>query len=414
MGRIYKNGINYSGGIVPAPIANFYSNNLYLSNTASDVSTYKTLSYGVDFVETEKALTLNASQGEQLSGVYLYPTQIGTTTIDAGLWSSSFTIKVSSTAGGSTTMRIECFVRHINNSETVLFSKTTDPITSIEYSLFETQTNRSVFTLVSTDRLGFKIYATTTRAQDTTLTYIIGNGRATHFTVPIALRHSQLRNKNEEADYQHITTAEKTDLQTPAFTEVSTLANIASGETIGTLWGKILKFFNIWGTNITKLANAYSTSSTYGVGAYVSYNNKLYRCSTAITVAEAWTVGKWTNITMTNILYDLCIGELSPNLSYIPHVGASFISKTGRTVELNISITNTVAIPTNTTVLTLPVGYRPNYSAIKYFVVRSLNDATASRLMSLDSNGLVKFADNNGNVPIGAYLDGHISFTTNQ
>lgn len=39
---------------------------------------------------------------------------------------------------------------------------------------------------------------------------------------------------------------------------------------------------------------AYSTASTYAVGSIVSYNAKVYYCSTAITVAEAWTVAHWT------------------------------------------------------------------------------------------------------------------------
>lgn len=44
----------------------------------------------------------------------------------------------------------------------------------------------------------------------------------------------------------------------------------------------------------TSLAPAYSTSSTYAVGAYVTYNGGLYRCITAITAGESWTSGHWT------------------------------------------------------------------------------------------------------------------------
>ena len=42
------------------------------------------------------------------------------------------------------------------------------------------------------------------------------------------------------------------------------------------------------------IAPAYSASSTYAVGEYVMYNNALYRCTTAITTAEAWTAAHWT------------------------------------------------------------------------------------------------------------------------
>ena len=42
------------------------------------------------------------------------------------------------------------------------------------------------------------------------------------------------------------------------------------------------------------VADQYSSSSTYNVGDYVIYNGSLYRCTTAITTAEAWTAGHWT------------------------------------------------------------------------------------------------------------------------
>ena len=43
------------------------------------------------------------------------------------------------------------------------------------------------------------------------------------------------------------------------------------------------------------LAPAYSTSATYKVGDYVTYNGGLYCCKTAITTAEAWTAAHWTS-----------------------------------------------------------------------------------------------------------------------
>ena len=261
MGRIYKNGINYSGGIVPSSDAGVYINNLYLSNVNSDVATYKTLSYEIDAVETEMSLTLNASQGEQLGGVYLYPVGIGVTNIDAGVWSSDFTAKVSSTAGGSTSARVECFLRHTNGTETVLFTKTSEPITATEYTLVTTQSIRQVFTTDISDRIGFKIYATTTRPQDTTISYIVGDGRGSHFSIPLPLRHSQLRAKDEETAYQHITSTQKTEMLNPTFTEATTLANVNSGESNATLWGKVKKMFSFIGTTtLTTTAQTITTA----------------------------------------------------------------------------------------------------------------------------------------------------------
>ena len=51
----------------------------------------------------------------------------------------------------------------------------------------------------------------------------------------------------------------------------------------------------------TSAAPAFSTSSTYAVGEHVTYNGGLYRCTTAVTTAGAWTgSANWTADTMTD------------------------------------------------------------------------------------------------------------------
>lgn len=45
----------------------------------------------------------------------------------------------------------------------------------------------------------------------------------------------------------------------------------------------------------TSLAPAYSTSGTYAVGDYVTYNGGLYRCVSAISSGESWTAAHWTS-----------------------------------------------------------------------------------------------------------------------
>ena len=46
------------------------------------------------------------------------------------------------------------------------------------------------------------------------------------------------------------------------------------------------------------IADQYSVSSTYAIGSLVIYNNSLYKCNTAITVAEAWNSAHWTATTV--------------------------------------------------------------------------------------------------------------------
>ncbi len=44
----------------------------------------------------------------------------------------------------------------------------------------------------------------------------------------------------------------------------------------------------------------YSASATYVIGALVIYSNRLYRCTTAITVAKAWNATHWTAVSDTS------------------------------------------------------------------------------------------------------------------
>ena len=53
------------------------------------------------------------------------------------------------------------------------------------------------------------------------------------------------------------------------------------------------------------VAPAYSASSTYAVGDYVIHNSNLYRCTTAITTAEAFTAAHWTQVLLGNDVSDL-------------------------------------------------------------------------------------------------------------
>ena len=47
---------------------------------------------------------------------------------------------------------------------------------------------------------------------------------------------------------------------------------------------------------VLNLAPAYSSSSTYAVGAYCVYQKTLYQCNTAINSGEAWNSAHWTQV----------------------------------------------------------------------------------------------------------------------
>lgn len=75
--------------------------------------------------------------------------------------------------------------------------------------------------------------------------------------------------------------------------------------------------------DVANIADAYSTSATYAVGDYCIYNSQLYRCTTAITTAEAWTAAHWTAVQLgddTSTLRSALINkaEKSITLTQIP------------------------------------------------------------------------------------------------
>lgn len=185
--------------------------NLFMSNTASTVSGYKTLSYTGDTSATEMAVTCTSS-ADVLSAVYLFGSPLNTTIIDAGIWKSTFQAKCSANAG-TNRLKFVCFVRHSDNTETDLFTNYTNSIAQTTYEYFYTETSRQVFTVLATDTLGFRIYGNTSRTASTTITYQIGGTTPSYFNIPLVLRHSQLRDINGDLLYQHITTTSPTNGQ---------------------------------------------------------------------------------------------------------------------------------------------------------------------------------------------------------
>lgn len=55
--------------------------------------------------------------------------------------------------------------------------------------------------------------------------------------------------------------------------------------------------------------NTYSSNDTYLEGDYVYYNKLIYKCNTAILVAEEWTPAHWTQKTYLEYLRDSLVVE---------------------------------------------------------------------------------------------------------
>jgi hypothetical protein len=174
------------------------------------VSGYEQISYTNDVSETTISQTVNAS--EELMVAYLFEQAVGTTIIDSGSWRTSLFGAIDAAAGDSW-FKFEVFVRHTGGTETVLFSQYSGLIENRGgeegYQRITIESVQPLFTVLATDRLGVKIYAKTTAAGERTLYYKVGDGNASYVNTPLALRHTQLRGLNDDTNYQHITSTEK-------------------------------------------------------------------------------------------------------------------------------------------------------------------------------------------------------------
>ena len=133
------------------------------------------------------------------------------------------------------------------------------------------------------------------------------------------------------------------------------------------------------------IAPEYSSAATYAVGNYVVQSNKLYRCKTAITVAEAWTAGHWDEVYLSNEVEDIgnTLDSMYEIINYfhiddVSNYGLSIINNDDGTITLNGTPSSTWDIP----VVTLPAG---TYTALFYHYSGTIS--SASNISLRDSDG---------------------------
>jgi len=190
-----------------------YANNLYFSEVASDVATYLTLSYTPDANETIHSHAVNSSEGNKLIHTFLYPSGVSVDLMPSGVWSFTFYGNVSA-ANGLTQLGITYFKRSTLGVETDLFTIWSDEINNTTADFIRFQMIEPSFVLDPTDRMGARVLIKTTHNNNITVNYRIGDGYAAYLNNPNKIRHSQTRDQNGDPAFQHITSAEKTKLQT--------------------------------------------------------------------------------------------------------------------------------------------------------------------------------------------------------
>ena len=193
------NFLNEIGNFTPIPLSgNGNSANVYLTTQDSEETNYKLLSYSLEATETNISRTFDNST--LLVQKYLFPAGVATNTLPAGTYEFDFW---ASSNKNNTSIVVEFFKRSISDVDTVLFTvESTQPITS-SISNIKIISNQIAYTVLPTDRIGINVYFKSIFT-NTTMVYIVGDGRSAYWKGTAQPRHSDLRDKNGEVAYQHI------------------------------------------------------------------------------------------------------------------------------------------------------------------------------------------------------------------
>jgi len=144
---------------------------------------------------------------------------------------------------------------------------------------------------------------------------------------------------------------------------------------------------------LNAMAPAYSPSGTYAVGNYVNHNGAIYRCTTAITTAEAWTAGHWTEVPLGTDLADQ-VGALKESLDILDTGSATTTTKAltkGRFYYQYNSIGNTPSIDASAgKYCTVDIGRARDGGSIKIVIDSLTSNATIASLITDDEDKITR------------------------
>lgn len=92
------------------------------------------------------------------------------------------------------------------------------------------------------------------------------------------------------------------------------------------------------------------SAKTYALGAYCTKGGRLYRCTTAITAAETWTAGHWTETTVTAELIAHATSKSNPHGVTAAQTGAYTKGETDTLLanKLHVHVNNSCGLDCNT------------------------------------------------------------------
>jgi hypothetical protein len=196
--------------------------NYFLTATASGIGAYDLMSKTPDTVaEVDETVIVN--NNTQLIEGYISDVELNDTTIDPGVWHFNMFSYVSAT-GGDTRLIIDVYKRTSGGTETLLFTATSDTINATSVQLYTIETVQPAFTTNATDKLIFKISASTTATTNKTV-HLVHSGTAhySYAATPLVVHHNDLSDLQGGTtnQYYHLTNSEYTGTGSGVFVRSS-------------------------------------------------------------------------------------------------------------------------------------------------------------------------------------------------
>jgi len=187
--------------------------NFYLTGVASGISNYDVIQkLPNSAIEATKSCIVN--NNTVLLAAYILDAEVNRTLLNGGEWAFDFFHYVSS-VHDATHLTYEVYKRASDNTETLLFSADSETITALTVQNYITKTIQQGFTVVVTDKLVLKIYASTSFNGNITV-YLVHSGTLhySHILSPLVYTHNELESKQGGVtnEYYHLTAAEHSTL----------------------------------------------------------------------------------------------------------------------------------------------------------------------------------------------------------
>ena len=317
---LYYNGITWVPNQVNIPVAAGAGVTLFLSITGSSLPTYEYLSqFPIELTESQEPVTVNNSQA--LIGKYATE-QLNRTVVDPGIWEFNTYASVDIPSTGLTQIIVTAYLLTTGNTETFLFSASTENITTTAATLYTISVVEPQYSCSTSDYLVVNYSASTTNNFNTVVTlYHGGDINYSHIHTPFVTLHNDLAGLQGgfSNEYYHLSKNE-VDLLTTSV-DASSIHNhdslylglgggtitgnteVAGSFSASTYLGLPIDVF-VTGATYNN-ANQFSFTNNTGGTFNVSFNQVTGLTATTIsatTISGGTLYGDGTNLTGTNTI----------------------------------------------------------------------------------------------------------------